>query len=303
MEDTARDPDDPSSGSADGTDAGTATGTAAGAPLTRAALRAHRDHVLRHPVLPSIVTQRRPLLVLATVAVAVLLGVAARADDAILAAAVAWAGVVLAWGWPHLLGSSSRMGSSLAVGFGAIAGPVTVALTPDEPYLRHVPAVVAASLVGMFLHQLLRRDGRPRLVTSVAVTAAGLAVVTTGVLWLPLGRTWGGPALVVAACAGIALGALADLAAPVERVRAWMMPMTMVLGAVGGALAALAQGHPRIQVAILPGMICSAVAHAVRRLLATMPAVTSVRGQASAASASVLLPAVVTYVVGRLLVG
>ena len=38
------------------------------------------------------------------------------ADPVLLAAGLAWAGVVLAWGWPALHGSSSRFGSSLAIG-------------------------------------------------------------------------------------------------------------------------------------------------------------------------------------------
>ena len=41
-------------------------------------------------------------------------------------------------------------------------------------------AILAAGLMVMFVHQLVRRDGRPRLVQSTAITAFGIAVVTIG---------------------------------------------------------------------------------------------------------------------------
>ena len=55
-----------------------------------------------------------------------------------------------------------------------------------------------------FLHQLLRRDGRPRLVESVASVITALALVVSGACLVPLPRTAEGAA--VMAVAGAALG-------------------------------------------------------------------------------------------------
>jgi len=83
---------------------------------TRAQRRARREAVLKEPVLPALATVRRPVAVVATIVLAGLLVLALLADPVLLAAGLAWAGIVVAWGWPALLGSSSRFGSSLRSG-------------------------------------------------------------------------------------------------------------------------------------------------------------------------------------------
>ena len=156
---------------------------------TRAQRRARREAVLQEPVLPALATVRRPVAVVATIVLAALLVLALLADPVLLAAGLAWAGIVVAWGWPALLGSSSRFGSSLAIGVTGVLAPVAAVATTDEPYLRLVPVALVIGLAVMFGHQMVRRDGRPRLTESIGITSLGLAVVALGTTWMPLSRT------------------------------------------------------------------------------------------------------------------
>ncbi|GAA4411164.1 hypothetical protein GCM10023168_31680 [Fodinibacter luteus] len=270
---------------------------------TRAARRARREAVLREPVLPALATVRRPVAVVATIVLAALLVLAVLADPVLLAAGLAWAGIVLAWGWPTLHGSSSRFGSSLAIGVTGVLAPAAGAVTSDEPYLRLVPLAVVVGLAVMFGHQIVRRDGRPRLTDSIGITSLGLAVVTIGTTWLPLSRTPRATEVAVVGFVAIAASAPADLAAAAEKARPWMMPLAMLLGGAGAVVAAAVLGAPDAAPAALIGFVCAAVAHAVRRVLSVLPAITAVRGQLSSAAASLLVPGVAAYGLALAVVG
>lgn len=270
---------------------------------SRAARRAAREERLRHPILPPIATERRLTLVAATAVFALLLALATAADHALGAAAIAWGGLVLAWGWPELLGSSSKVGSSIAIGLVGVAAPVAVAVTSDEPYLRHVPVVMAVGMFAMFLHQLLRRDGRPRLTQSVTVSAAGIAVGAIGAAYVPLGRTFGGRDVVIVVAAALALSGVADLAAPHARARAWMLPAAGAIGLSTGAVAGLLINVVGAPAGALLGVVAGVLAHVMRRALCTLSPIRGMRGQITAAAASVLVTAVPVYLLSRILVG
>ncbi len=270
---------------------------------TRAARRARRDALLREPVLPALATVPRPVAVVATVVLAALLALAVLADPVVLAAGLAWAGVVLAWGWPTLHGSSSRFGSSLAIGTVAVLAPTAAALPDDEPFLRLVPVAVIAGLAVMFVHQMVRTDGRPRLTDSIAVTSFGIAAVTLASPWVPLTRSEAAADLAVVALTAIAASSLADLVAGMPKVRPWMLPLAMLLGGGAALLAATLLGGPDSGPAALTGFLTAAVAHAVRRVLSVLPAVGSFRAQLASAAASLLVPGVVVYVLSLALVG
>ena len=277
--------------------------TDAAVPETRAARRARLEAaVLRQPVLPALATVRRPLAAVATVVLAALLVLAVVADPVVLAAGLAWAGIVVAWGWPVLHGSSSRFGSSLAIGVPAVLAPA-VAAVPDEPYLRYVPIALVIGLAIMFVHQIVRRDGRPRLTESVAVTSLGLAVIALGTTWMPLARSHRATEVAVVGFVAIAVSAVADLGAGYDKVRPWMLPIAMALGGGGALVAAAVLGAPDTGPAALIGLLCAAVAHATRRMLSVLPAITSVRAQLSSAAASLLVPGVVAYGLALAIVG
>jgi hypothetical protein len=270
---------------------------------TRAERRARREAVLKEPVLPALATVRRPVAVVATIVLAALLVLALLADPVLLAAGLAWAGIVVAWGWPALLGSSSRFGSSLAIGVTGVLAPVAAAATTDEPYLRLVPVALLVGLTIMFGHQMVRRDGRPRLTESIGITSLGLAVVALGTTWMPLSRTDRASDIAVVGFVSIAVASLADLVAGFAKVRPWMLPLAMLLGGAGAVVAAAVLGAPEVGPAALVGFLCAAVSHCTRRMLSVLPAVTSVRGQLSTAAASLLVPGVVAYGLALALVG
>jgi len=273
-------------------------------PETRAARRARREAaVLREPVLPALATVRRPLGVAATVVLAALLVLAVLADPVVLAAGLAWAGIVVAWGWPRLHGSSSRFGSSLAIGVAAVLAPAAAAVPQDGPYLRLVPIALVLGLAVMFVHQMVRRDGRPRLTESVAVTSLGLAVVALGTTWMPLARTHRATDVAVVGLVAIGVSALADLGAGWARVRPWMLPLAMVLGGAGALAAAAVIGAPDTGPAALVGLLTAAVSHATRRMLSVLPAIASVRSQLATAAASLMVPGVVAYGLALAIVG
>ncbi|WP_101395190.1 hypothetical protein [Phycicoccus duodecadis] len=270
---------------------------------TRASRRARREASLRAPLLPAMATVPRPVVVVASIVLCTLVIPAVRTDPVLVAAALAWCGLVLSWGWPRLLGSSSRFGASLAVGVTAVLAPVSAVLPDGVPGLRLVPVALAVGLGLMFVHQILRRDGRPRLTESIGITAFGLALVAVGTTWLPLTGDVRRADLAIAAFAAVAVSSLVDLVVGYVRLRPWLLPLAMVLGGATGLVCASVLGAPSASAAALVGLLSAAVSHALRRVLSVLPPVTSMRGQLASAAAGVLVPGVVAYGVALALVG
>ena len=82
-----------------------------------------------------------------------------------------------------------------------------------------------------------------------------------------------------------------------------LMFLSLLLPALAGLVVFSARHVPRIRdVAALLGVLSAGVSHAIRRVLATLPAISGARSQLVSASASVLTGGVVVYVVGRLLI-
>jgi len=245
----------------------------------------------------------RPLVPLAVVAYGGLLLLAVLAGVPFAAAAVALGAGVLAWGWAGLLGLPSPRGTSFVLGVGTVATVLTVALTRDDPFLRWVPAALAGSMVVAFLHQLLRRDGRPRLVESVASVITALALIVSGGCLVPLPRTAAGGSVMAVAGAAVAVCALVDLLARVPWLRPLLLPIALVAGTAAGIGVAAATGGVSLGAAAVLGLGVAAVSAALRAVLGALPTMSGPRSQLACASASVLGCGVVVYVVGRLLVG
>lgn len=274
------------------------------APKTRAQRRAARLHGPRAGARTGVGSVEagsvtRVPVTFATVALCLLLGVSGLAGAWFVAAAVVLAGLVLAWGWPALMGSPSRVGATTVLTIGAVLSALAVALTASDPFLRYLPIALACSLIAAFLHQLLRRDGRPRLTESVAITTAGLAVLGSGAALVALPRTYDGSTPVAAAATAIAVSAVVDLAAGARRLRGWMPPAAMLLGGVAGLLVFHLAGPGRPVAAFLIGALSAGVSHALRRVISVLPPMTSTRSQLVSASSSVLVTGVVVYALAR----
>ena len=244
----------------------------------------------------------QPLVTVAVVALAGLLTVTAFAGPATVALAVGLAAGVIAWGWPGLLGLPSPRGTSAVLAVGSAGAIGTALATRSDPFLAWMPAALAGSIIVAFLHQLARRDGRPRLVESVAATITAIAIVVSGASLVALPRLDHGGRVVAIAASAMAVSAVTDLAGGSRRLIAWLLPLAMLAGGLAAVLVGYRLGAVGWGAAALLGVLSAGVSHAVRRVLATLSAIGGARSQLVSASASVLTGGVVVYLVGRLLI-
>ncbi|MDD9207211.1 hypothetical protein PU560_12150, partial [Georgenia sp. 10Sc9-8] len=154
------------------------------------------------------------------------------------------------------------------------------------------------AVVAAFVHQMLRRDGRPRLVESVSGVVAGVVVVVTAALWVDVSAADGGRTLVLVAAAGLTLAAV------------WTaLPVSVAVLASGAAL--LAGGGGLLVAHLLPGVEL-AVAAAVgagaglftavlHTLLGRSPHVSRPLAGLGAAMLPVLVGSVPAYLAAQLL--
>jgi hypothetical protein len=245
----------------------------------------------------------QPLVTTAVVAVAGLLTITAFSGATMVALATAFCAGVIAWGWAGLLGLPSPRGTTFVLAVASVAAVGTALATRSDPLLAWMPAALAGAMIVAFLHQLARRDGRPRLVESVASTIMAIAIVVSGASFVALPRIQHGAWIVAIACAAMAVSALTDLAGGSRRLSAWLLPLAMLAGGVAAILVGQGLGAVGWGGAALLGVLAAGVSHAVRRVLATLPAISNARSQLVSACASVLTGGVVVYVVGRLLIG
>jgi hypothetical protein len=158
---------------------------------------------------------------------------------------------------------------------------------------------MAVSVIVAFLHQLMRRDGRPRLAESVSASVTGLAVISAGIALAPVPEVLHGDHALAAAMAGLGIGVLADPLIKLPPLRQWALFISMVLGGLAGMLVSVVAGHPRLWPAALLGLLSAAVSHAARRVMAVLPATAMPRAQLAVGASSSLLVGVVAYVVVR----
>lgn len=273
-------------------------------PLTRAVRRAlaRASQGTSAPItLPVPEMYLQPVVTIAVIALAGLLTITAFAGPAMVAVALGFAAGVIAWGWAGLLGLPSPRGTSLVLALGSAAAIGTALATTQDPFLAWMPAALAGSMIIAFLHQLARRDGRPRLVESVASTITAVAIVVSGASLVALSRTEHGAWAVAIASAAMAVSAVTDLAGGSRRLLPWLLPLAMLAGGIAAILVGYLLGAVGWGAAALLGVLSAGVSHAVRRVLGTLPAISGPRSQLVSASASVLTGGVVVYVVGRLL--
>ena len=272
-------------------------------PMTR---RARREAGLHTGPIPLPQMSRDTPHTLVTVVVlagATLLALSGYAGSGLIALTVLLGGAIIAWGWPGLLGLPSPRGTMTVLLIGTLAMVASATFVRDEPYLRWLPAALALSMLASFVHQIARRDGRPRLVESVASTVMALALIACGVCVIPLPLVLGGPQAVAAGAAAIGASALTDLLARWEKLRHWLLPLAMAGGAAASVAFGLGSGSMSWGTAALLGLLAAAASHSVRRLLGHQPAMVGARSQLLSAAASLLTPGVLIYVVARLFVG
>lgn len=273
----------------------------AGRAMTRARKRATAAEEPTVDPIPEMPLQ--PLVTIAVLALAGLLTISAFAGPVLVAVAVALAAGVMAWGWSGLLGLPSPRGTAFVLAVGSAGAIGTALATRSDPFLAWMPAAFAGAMIVEFVHQLARRDGRPRLVESVASTITALAIVVSGSSLVTLPRTPQGAWIVALAASAMAVSALTDLIGRSRRLRNWLLPLAMLAGGAVAILVGVLLGDVGWGPSLLIGVLAAGISHAVRRALAMLPSISGPRSQLVGASASVLTGGVVAYVVGRFFLG
>ncbi|GAA0298630.1 hypothetical protein [Kineococcus aurantiacus] len=253
-----------------------------------------------------------------TLALAAVLALAAFGPAPVRALAVVLVGALVAVGWPELLDLPARRSTTVLVGLvavaAAVAAAVAVAHARDEGtqaagVLAHSPAVAALSLLAAFTHQLLRRDGRPRLVESVTASVGAQAVVVLGAAWVAVPSTYAGATLAPVVLAAVVATAAVSATTWPLRVAG---PVNLVVGGAAGWLAAtlavllgagtgdvVSQGRWAVA-GIVAGVGAGVLVSAWRGLTARLPAAGTVPAALAVAAVPVALAGGGAYLVGRL---
>src|SRR5690625_1351099 len=155
-------------------------------------------------------------------------GVTAFGERPLLVITVAGMGAIFALGWPGLLGLPARRGTTVLLLLTVAVGVALQVATRDLAYAALWFGLV---VVASFVLQLLRRDGRPRLVGSVAGAVTGAAVVISGVGWLAEGTGHTSIGLLLVGAVTLATAAIVT-AFPLPA--SWGWAATIVLSAAAG---------------------------------------------------------------------
>lgn len=237
--------------------------------------------------------------VLVSAAVGVLLAVSAYAGAGVTALAVAALAIGLALGWPTLLGLTHPRGTRVMVLLTGVAGAVAAVVAPADEPLSAVAALAALAVPAAFTHELVRRDGRARLVESVTGTYAGQMVALLGSGWVLLTDLTDGPQVaVVGAAAALAARLAGVLPVPVA-LRPWS---GVALAVAAGAAASAGVTGPSPAQSALVGVVVGAVVAATDRLLAG-PRVPAGTAALSAALAPIAAVGTAVYAVARVALG
>ena len=234
---------------------------------------------------------------------------------AVLAAAVAVAGylgglpltgtaavlaLVFALGWPALAGLPFKPGSATVVALGGVGAVAVVHLTVDQPYLRDLPVVFAAAILLAFVNELLRRDGRTRLVESVSGTVAGTLVAVAVAGWVAIGRTPGGEPIVVVGALALAVGSVVVAL----HLKPWVGALVTAGAAAGaGALGGLLLPAIDPLAGALLGLAVGVLVATLHALFDQLPSLERRWPSLAAVTLPVTVTGILVYVVGRVLVG
>ena len=234
---------------------------------------------------------------------------------AALAAAVALAGfydpravvvvagllvLLFAVGWPTLAALPMPPGSSAVVALTGVGAVAAVWLVGDAPQLSALAVVMASALVLAFVNELLRRDGRERLIESVSGTVAGSVVALCAAGWIACSALAGGESLVVVGALALAVGsAVAALAVP-----RWLSVVTVVAAAAAvGALGGAAVPGVDLRVGALLGLAVGVLVAALDSLFDNFVVLERRTPALAAVALPVAVSGMVVYIVGRVLVG
>ncbi len=251
------------------------------------------------PTVPAVVASRWWPGV-AVLACALVLALAAYSGSPVLGVAVLLVSGLLAWGWPVLLDLPAPRGTFATLVVAAVLCDGAVVLTTEDPWLEWLPLAAAGAVLLAFGHQLLRTDGRPRLVESLSGEVMGVALIACAAATIALPRTEGGADTVLALSAAAAATAVVELLPFPERLL--VLPSVVLATAAGGVAAGFAASTPT-DYGLAVG-VAFAIANAVlRRMFLVRPVRAFLPAAVSMAVAPIAATGVVAYVLARLFIG
>lgn len=223
------------------------------------------------------------------------IGIAAFGDRPLLIGTVAGVCALFSIGWPSLLGLPAQRGAVVVLLLTSAAAVTVVEVTDDVAWAA---LVLAGSVLAAFIHELARRDGRPRLVESVAGTVAGSVVVVAGVGWLAMGT--GGSQVALVLTGSVTLAAAAAITA-IPLGSPYSAITTIVVTALVGVLVGYMLISVGMTTGVLVGLAAGVLIAAVHHLFGQFPSSGRVLPALSAAMLPVAVSGLPVYVLGRVL--
>ncbi|WP_324649409.1 hypothetical protein [Georgenia sp. H159] len=229
-----------------------------------------------------------------TAVLAAALAVGAMWHWPVLVVVAALVGVV-AGGWPRLISLPVTVGPGVVIALCGLGALAVVVLTES---VDGVAVVLGLAVAAAFVQEMLRRDGRPRLVESVAGTVTGSVVAASAAMWPALGATRPATAVVVTAAAALAAGAICT----VPPLRAQVVsPLAMVVAGGAGLVAGLVLPAVGPLVGVATGLVAGILTSTVHLVLGRFPSSTRPLPALAAAALPPMLAGAPTFMLGSLL--
>jgi hypothetical protein len=156
----------------------------------------------------------------------------AIADETWLWVAVVVLQLAVVATWHRSLDAPSAASGALVGGGLAAIVDVIVAVTDNEPSLGPIAVVLGAGYLIAVAQQLVRRDGRDRLVDAIAATVSLATVAAVGAAWVVLWQLPDGDDTVVVLAGAVVAAAVGRLAPG----NAGALAGPMIAGVAAGAL-------------------------------------------------------------------
>lgn len=203
-------------------------------------------------------------------------------------------GLVMTYGWPRLLDLPSPRGVQLVLVLATVA-MAGATLLGDGRDLRWVPVALAITLVASFLHQLVRRDGRARLVVTLGGNALGAGLIASGACFVGACEQDDGALLVLATVIAVVLSTALDSALHSGRRAEWALPVAVGLSSAAAAGIAVIVDGPVLATFLVAVSAC-VVSHAIRRVLTVVATAASQAAQVAVGAAALLSTGALPYV-------
>ncbi|MDR0482642.1 MAG: hypothetical protein LBH13_05735 [Cellulomonadaceae bacterium] len=227
------------------------------------------------------------------------LAVAAHFSVTWLAAVAVVIVILTALGWARLLDLPNKGGTTVVVAAAGIGAVFVAWQTAGAHIVRFLPVVVAMALVMSFVAEMMRQDGRSRLVESVSGTITGAVVAIAVAGWVATGRTVGGAAIVITAATAVAVAAAIGA---IPMARGWVgAVLLLVLAGIAGAAAGHLIPHIDIVTGLVAGLAGGFGVAVIRVLVSRMPGIHKPMTALAAAAVPVSVGGILVFAVGTLL--